>query len=621
MSRRIDSISLLCLLVCSFLFGCKNDRKNSAIPVPEELPMTSIELDGLSGFVNPGPNWKIVSNVFAGYEKEGFSTAPGEGVLVNQFDPSIEKPHLFTAFEHGDIELEVDFLMPKGSNSGIYFQGRYEVQLLDSWRVKNPTFADCGGIYQRWDETKPEGRQGSEGTEPRVNACKAPGLWQHIKVFFRAPRFDANGKKTANAKFENIYLNGYLIHENVEVTGPTRAAFFKDENETGPVVIQGHHGPVAIRNLRYKAYTNDSIKLSDLRYDLYESDSYSYPDFSNLKLLRSDAAVDINVPEAAGKSEFYALEYNANMTVPVSGEYLFTAFMDEGGEIFVDDKILIRTGNLPGQKNSRGLIHLAEGTHALKIRYFQATWYANITLFYEGPGISKKPLGMPPVIRDAEVRPQPMIVEATQKPELVRSFLQYRDTVKTHAISVGDPKNVHYTFDLNHAALIKAWKGLFADAYGMWHERGESQLLQLGNFAIEPEDGLPVAFLENEDDRWPYNNSAYRFSKYTIDENGYPVFHYKYDNLLFEDRIVPSADSLGLVRSITVSGKTDKKTWYRIAAGDPVIQLGDGSYNIGGDFYLKIENAKGAKVRSGKELVAPLLENNQRTTIQYSIIW
>lgn len=85
-----------------------------------------------------------------------------------------------------------------------------------------------------------------------VNASKAPGEWQSFDIAFRAPRFDAAGKKTENAKFLKVQHNGKLIHENVEVTGPTRSAAFSDEQAQGPLKLQGDHGPVAFRNIVLK---------------------------------------------------------------------------------------------------------------------------------------------------------------------------------------------------------------------------------------------------------------------------------------------------------------------------------------------------------------------------------
>ena len=167
---------------------------------------------------------------------------PGAGVLLN--GPRGQTRNLLSKYEHGDVEAHVEFMVPTGSNSGVYFQGRYEIQILDSWGVKEPKYGDCGGIYERWENEK-----GFEGHAPRTNASRPPGQWQTFDVVFRAPRFDASGKKVANAKFIKVVHNGKVVHENVEVTGPTRAATFDDEKPSGPLMLQGDHGPVAYRNI------------------------------------------------------------------------------------------------------------------------------------------------------------------------------------------------------------------------------------------------------------------------------------------------------------------------------------------------------------------------------------
>ncbi|MBI1902781.1 MAG: DUF1080 domain-containing protein [Planctomycetia bacterium] len=169
------------------------------------------------------------------------SPADKKFVLVN--GAAGRTVNLITKDVYGDIEAHLEFMIPKGSNSGVYFMGRYEIQILDSYGVEKPKYGDCGGIYQRWANN-----MGFEGHAPKENASRAPGEWQSFDVIFRAPRFDKEGKKTANARFVKVVHNGKLIHENVEVTGPTRAAAFDDEKATGPIMIQGDHGPVALRN-------------------------------------------------------------------------------------------------------------------------------------------------------------------------------------------------------------------------------------------------------------------------------------------------------------------------------------------------------------------------------------
>jgi hypothetical protein len=99
-----------------------------------------------------------------------------------------------------------------------------------------------------------KGMEGYEGYAPRQNASRAPGLWQHLKIFFQAPRFDAAGKKIENAKMLRVELNGVTLHENVELLGPTRGGMENNEVASGPLRIQGDHGAVAFRNIKVTNY-------------------------------------------------------------------------------------------------------------------------------------------------------------------------------------------------------------------------------------------------------------------------------------------------------------------------------------------------------------------------------
>src|SRR5687768_13999026 len=171
------------IVFCLLLFTSQVIAQN------KQLPYTIVNLQNLNDF-RPGiSNWKIAGDVYYDINKaEAGKTSPGNGIVVNE--PSDKnKAHLLTTMEHGDIDLELEFMMAKGSNSGVYLQGRYEIQLYDSWGETNPKSSDCGAIYQRWDESKPEGKKGYEGHPPAQNVSKAPGLWQHYRIVFQAPRF------------------------------------------------------------------------------------------------------------------------------------------------------------------------------------------------------------------------------------------------------------------------------------------------------------------------------------------------------------------------------------------------------------------------------------------------
>jgi hypothetical protein len=128
-------------------------------------------------------------------------------------------------------------MVPQGSNSGIYVMGEYEVQILDSFGKEQVGAGDIGGLYG--------------AAAPRLNAAKAPGEWQKFVIEFQAPKFDGD-KKIANAKFKKVTLNGQVIHEDVEMQGPTPSGVTGKEAATGPLMFQGDHGPVAFRNIEIR---------------------------------------------------------------------------------------------------------------------------------------------------------------------------------------------------------------------------------------------------------------------------------------------------------------------------------------------------------------------------------
>ena len=136
----------------------------------------------------------------------------------------------------GDCVVELEFMIPADSNSGVKMMSIYEIQILDSAGKSKLDSGDCGAVYKE--------------SAPKVNACKKAGEWQQLLIDFRAPRFDGTGKKIANAKFVKVHLNNQLVQENVEVAHGTNVSRNAPEHPTGPIFFQGDHGPVAFRNIR-----------------------------------------------------------------------------------------------------------------------------------------------------------------------------------------------------------------------------------------------------------------------------------------------------------------------------------------------------------------------------------
>jgi hypothetical protein len=251
----LKAIAVLALLVAPILAqrGRQlNDGEMHGDPpfLLEDGWTTLLSGKDLAGWRGQGPaqnQWLTVSGVLwerlLGPTRLGAVGAGPGGTMLN--GPTGRTVNLVTDQKFGDVELYLEFMIAKGSNSGVYLHGLYEVQIFDSWDSTEPmTTSDCGAVYHRWINN-----QGVGGSAPNRNASRRPGEWQSFYIWFRAPRFDPSGKKTENAKFVRVVHNGLSVQNNVDVDGPTRAAMDHAEAATNPIMLQGDHGPVAYRNI------------------------------------------------------------------------------------------------------------------------------------------------------------------------------------------------------------------------------------------------------------------------------------------------------------------------------------------------------------------------------------
>ena len=168
--------------------------------------------------------------------------APG-GTILN--GPTGRTANLCTDRTFGDVEVYLEFMLAKGSNSGVYLHGLYEIQIFDSWgSIDAMTTSDAGAVYHQWVD-----EHGVGGSAPLVNAARRPGEWQSYQIWFRAPRFDPSGRKLEPARVLRVLFNGQLVQKDVDVPAPTRAALSIREAPQNPLMLQGDHGPVAFRNI------------------------------------------------------------------------------------------------------------------------------------------------------------------------------------------------------------------------------------------------------------------------------------------------------------------------------------------------------------------------------------
>ena len=147
-----------------------------------------------------------------------------------------------SVYEYGDAHVHVEFCLPdmpeaedqdKG-NSGVYIQGCYELQVLDSSGKPYTNFVECGAIY--------------EMHAPLVNMTKAPGEWQTYDIMIRAARFNEKGEMTEAARL-TVLQNGIMIQNNIILHRATPGGVTDHTVAEGPLMLQDHGNPVKFRNI------------------------------------------------------------------------------------------------------------------------------------------------------------------------------------------------------------------------------------------------------------------------------------------------------------------------------------------------------------------------------------
>jgi hypothetical protein len=216
-------------------------------PHSRTRPTPPVVKPGAPALPVPAPADAIV--LFDGATLEKWSSPDGVPAKWRIVDGAMEvvarTGTLATRDQFGDVQLHVEWMAPnppRGTdqdrgNSGVFFMGRYEVQVLDSYN--SVTYADgqAGALYGQYP--------------PLVNASRPPGEWQSYDIVFRRPRFDATGKATSPARF-TVFHNGILVQDNAELVGPTAHTTrppYEAHPDRLPISLQDHGHPVRFRNI------------------------------------------------------------------------------------------------------------------------------------------------------------------------------------------------------------------------------------------------------------------------------------------------------------------------------------------------------------------------------------
>lgn len=571
----------------------------------------TVELNSLSKFKPNSGTWHEAGWAMADIDEPNLiEFEKGSNLLVNQPTKKNNGQDLISIEEFGDIDLEMEIMVAPKSNSGVYLMGQYEVQILDSWGKTVARAGDMGGIYERWDDSKPEGEKGYQGYAPRQNVSRAPGIWQKLKVSFQAPKFNESGEKIENAKFLSVYLNGVLIHENLEVFGPTRGSLKPDDIPEGPIRIQGDHGAVAFRNIKITRYDTKSPVLSDLSYEIYEGYFDKEPDFAQLKATKRGKINDLEESINATTGQ-HLTRFNGLLSVEKSGNYSIRIHVPSGmGALKINNQKVIELSE--GYRTAQ--ISLEKGNVPLEILSSKTNDWSEtgLQLMIEGPGLRWHTLSKSNTLAINTV--DPILVDEKQTP-ILRSFIDLPDGVRvTHGISVSSQEKVHYSYDLNNGHIVQIWRGDYLDATPMWNNRGNGVSKPLGAviYVKNPEKNL----IEKEFQ----SSSKFKPQGYRIKDGGVE-FQFENLGLKFRDFISGRQDGKGIDRKLTAEGSTANKL-FSIAESKEIKKVKEGLFLIVDQgYYIQIDPKSPSNpiIESHSESQQLLVSINQ--PLQYAILF
>jgi hypothetical protein len=468
-----------------------------------------------------------------------------------------------------------------------------------------------GGVYERWDESKPDGQKGYQGYAPRQNVARAPGIWQQLKVSFQAPRFNAQGEKTENAKFLYIQLNGVTIHENLELFGPTRGSLMPNDIAKGPLRIQGDHGAVAFRNIKINRFDTPAPTLTDLNYETYKGFFNQEPEFAQLEVESQGTVSNIQDPIQTPTGQNLT-RYMGNLNVHETGEYIFHFLVSSGtGQLTINDKKVTEMG----EEYQKATVNLTKGTVPVEILVSKTKDWSDtgLDLYILGPGLRETPLSKSST-RQMWMT-DPILVDQQEVP-MLRSFMDLPDGKRiTHALSVSSPQQVHYSYDLSKGNLMQVWRGGFLDATPMWNDRGNGASIPLGAVVFLGNPDKNLFGIEFQSNIQNFDSQGYQT------KNGGVEFLYEMQGISFSDFITSRADGKGLDRTLTATGGTANKQ-YAIAEGKEIKLIKDGLYWVADKgFYIQVDPKSANKpvIQSGEGSQQLLVSLNSQ--IQYAILF
>jgi hypothetical protein len=408
------------------------------------------------------------------------------------------------------------------------------------------------------------------------------------------------------------------------VSGPTRGSLTADDVAMGPIRIQGDHGSLAIKNIVVNNFDKKPGTLSELTYKTYYGGLSETEDLSKLTPAETGKSEALSW-EMLKENNNYSYLYTGRYNAPTAGDYNFKLQASGNSYLKIDGKFVIDAQWKTNSDFRQGTVKLTAGDHTIEIFNNKRDGWMRpaLGLWVSGPGFREvayhtKSSAIAGGSND------PILISAGTN-TITRSFMDFKKDDKAkrqrvvHAVSVGSPTNLHYTYDLDKGTVLQVWRGEFLDATPMWHDRGDGSSRPRGSVTLLGDDML---LGKSGKSKWEADTtgSGYRPKGYVLDDQDVPTFQYQAFGSAVTDYI-SVVNNQYFERIIKVNNPA-KDLVARLADGSSIEKISDGLYAVDNkSYYIQLadKNVK-PEIRSAnglQELLVPVTNGE----VKYSILF
>lgn len=378
-----------------------------------------------------------------------------------------------------------------------------------------------------------------------------------------------------------------------------------------------------------QAGTSEGPHIKNMISKIFHGDFKSVKDLAKLEPKAVEEEHDglIRI-DNVGRTDSFGVIWEGDLQVPKDGDYTFAISSDDGSAVYIGGKTVVELDRIGGMGAAKtGKVKLKQGSHPIRIAYFEAKGQEGIALSWSGPGLKGEQAlsRAQPKAKKGKVPTGLPIVAPAGEAVMYRNFIE---GTTPRGIGVGYDGGVNLAFSADTMSLDLIWTGKFMDGARHWINRGQGKQPPAGDKVLKISQGAAFTILESQTTPWP---SEYpealepKFKGYQLNAKQEPTFYYMLGKLQVADFPAPVSGKQSFMRTLTINspGASPDGFSFRAVQGWPVQQLASHRYDIGGQAVLEIsqEGTGQPYIRNGQELIVPMVLKKGENTVTLTYTW